>query len=161
MLKGSILFILLATSSPVFDQGVRPQAADSSIYPRLVHAEVPSYPPVPWTVRFGGTLEIEVTITNGIVVDAHVLNGTLESEKGSSKVFTQAETEKLLPYLEYPSLKNVKTWEFMSQVNTNIVVTYIYGIEGEETLTPENPKVELELPYKVKIIARPCKPTSS
>jgi hypothetical protein len=39
------------------------------------------------------------------------------------------------------------------------VVTYTFQIEGQETSAPENPRVELDLPLFVKVIARPFKPT--
>ena len=64
-------------------------------------------------------------------------------------------------YLSDPSLANLKTWQFESEDRATFLVTYIYEIEGEETALPENPKVELDLPRLVKVIARPFKPTCS
>jgi hypothetical protein len=41
------------------------------------------------------------------------------------------------------------------------VVTFVYKLEGEETLMPENAKVELDLPLMVKVTAKPFRPTHS
>lgn len=100
------------------------------------------YPPLARTAHISGTVEIQVTVEKGAVVDAQV--------KSSSS-----------PFLSTPAVANVKTWQFQSEDRTSFPVTYVYQIEGKETSLPENPKVELDLPRLVRVTARPFKPSCS
>lgn len=141
MLTRLLVFLLFAGSA--FGQSaVGTPLADAAHYPKLIHAELPLYPPIPWTAHISGTVEIQVTVEKGAVVDAQ-----LKSDSS--------------PYLSNPSLANVKSWQFQSEDRTAFLVTYVYKIEGKETKLPENPKIELDLPRFVTVTARPFKPSCS
>lgn len=116
--------------------------SEAEHYSNLIRADLPLYPPVARAAHVNGTVEIQVTVERGAVVDAQV--------KSSSS-----------PLLSTPTVANVKTWQFQSEDRTTFSVTYVYQIEGEQTPLPENPRVELDLPRLVKITARPFKPTCS
>jgi TonB family protein len=134
----AILFLI----SPVCAQSVPSTTSDPSHYPRLIRAELPLYPPLAWTAHVTGTIQVEITVQSGKVVDAQVKSSTTRN-----------------PQLAMRTLENAKTWEFEPQGNATFLVTYTYAIEGEQTPLPENPRVELDLPHSVKIIAKPFKPT--
>lgn len=116
--------------------------SDATHYPKLVHAELPLYPAVAWAAHISGTVEIQVTVEGGVVVEAQL------KSNGS-------------PYLSNPSLANVKSWQFQVEDRATFLVTYMYRIQGPETKLPENPKIELDLPRVVKVSARPFKPSCS
>ena len=131
----------------------------SSRYPLLLRSEVPFYPPVAESLLFGGTVEIDVVVEDGIVKDAKVKFEAIEIPSGEgwqSKV--KGEGNGFMRYLTTPSLENLKTWRFDPLAKGRFTVTFIYKIEGEETLFPENHKIELDLPLTIKITARPLKP---
>lgn len=128
-------------------------------YPRLVQAHVPFYPGIAEALQFGGRVEIDVTVEDGIITETKVKSETIEPPNGREKEF-QSNT-KLLQFLTVPSLENLKTWRFVQGENGRFTVTFIYKIEGEETLYPENHKIELDLPLTVKITAKPSKPQKS
>jgi hypothetical protein len=130
-------------------------------FPRLVYAEVPFYPPVAWGMRFGGVVEIQIKVENGAIYEAQVKEASMEPQLGSKDRYSKAAVDKLLPYLTAPSLSNIKTWRFAPYEQGGIfVVTFIYQLEGDETIELETPKIELALPI-IRVIARPFKPTSS
>jgi hypothetical protein len=79
------LFILIVPS--VFGQAEIQPVVDT-YYPRLIHADVPFYPPVPATMRFGGTIKIQVTVKEGHVVNTKVLHGTIEQYSKQKNVYT-------------------------------------------------------------------------
>jgi hypothetical protein len=108
-----------------------------------------------------GTVEIEVTVRDGAIVDAQVRRGTVESQAPRDKIAVSRNQAKFLPFLSVPSLTNVKTWQFEPGTPTTFVVSYIYRIEGEETVVPENPTIELDLPRVVKVTVKPVKPSCS
>jgi hypothetical protein len=115
---------------------------DKAHYPLLTYAEMPLYPRVPLTARISGTVTIQVIVKHGVVTDAQV--------KSSSS-----------PFLSNPSIANVRTWRFERTANATFIVRYDYQIKGEETAHLENPKIELELPHLVTVIAKPLKPSCS
>jgi hypothetical protein len=155
-----LISLVLLFVPPVFGQSEGRSAVENQ-YPRLIHADVPLYPAVPATARYGGTVKIQVTVNNGRVVNAEVLSGTVEPLAESGKVFSEAEKTKLLPYLSGPSLENVNSWRFLQEEPATFAVTYVYRMEGEETSTPENPKVELNLPHFIRITIKPSRPTKN
>jgi hypothetical protein len=110
--------------------------------PQVIQAQLPLYPGAALTAHLSGTVEIRVTVENGSVTDAQVESSTVKNQ-----------------VLPLRSLENVKTWKFRTEDKATFLVKYIYVIEGDETLLPESPKVELDLPSVVKITARPLKPT--
>lgn len=141
MLNRLLVFLLFAGSA--FGQSaVKTPLSSAAHYPKLTHADLPLYPAIAWTAHISGTVEIQVTVERGAVVDAQL------KSNGS-------------PYLSNPSLENVKSWQFQSEDRATFLVTYVYKIEGKETKLPENPKIELDLPSVVRVTARPFKPSCS
>jgi len=128
-------------------------------YPILLQASLPFYPPVAHGLRFGGTIEIDVTVEDGIVKDAKVKSEIIEPPSGKEKEFQS--NAKLLQFLTVPSLENLKTWRFKKEDSGHFVVTFIYKMEGDETLYPVNDKIEMDLPFIFKITARPLMPEQS
>ncbi|MEJ2144811.1 MAG: energy transducer TonB, partial [Acidobacteriota bacterium] len=135
LFAGPIAFIQFAVSSEA------PCSAGAR-YPELLRGEIPLYPPIARSAHITGTVVIEVTVERGSVTGARL---TSESN----------------PYLANPSLANVKAWQFQPEDRTTFLVEYVYQIRGEETLLPENPRVELDLPCRVKVTASPFKPTET
>lgn len=138
----TLIVIFLLAASAFGQSAPQAPASEATHYPNLVHAELPLYPPVARTAHISGTVEIQVTIEKGAVIDAQV-------KSGSS------------PYLSNPSLANVKTWQFQPEDRASFVVKYVYRIEGDQTPLPENPKVQLDLPRLVMVTAKPFKPGCS
>jgi hypothetical protein len=122
---------------------------------------MPFYPAAAWTAHFGGSVEIEITVDQGVVVDARVKHGKIEAAAPGETEAMRGNEPTLLPYLAVPSVENVKTWRFQPEARTTFLVTYVYKIEGTETLQPENPRVELDLPRFVRVTTRPFKPTTT
>jgi TonB-like protein len=127
-------------SGPAQKSGGKSQAMIR--YPRLLHAELPLYPPIAWTAKITGTVEAEVTVKNGVVTNIDV--------KSSVSLA-----------LTNPTIRNIRTWQFGPQDSATFRVKYVYEIKGKETLEPETPRVELELPRLVRFTAKPFKPTCS
>lgn len=154
----ALIFLLTA-----FGQNVQqPISAAGAHYPRLLHAELPLYPPLARSAHISGKVEIEVIVEKGSVVDAHVKSAEIQiADPENRTVYDSQAKAAASRYLSDPSLANIKSWQFDSGELSTFLVTYVYKIEGEETPLPENPKVELDLPYFVKVTARPFKPTCS
>ena len=161
MLAWSLILILCS----VCQLGARQQAnpADDLPYPSVIRAEVPLYPPAAWSAHLAGNVEIEVTVRDGAVVDAQVKRGTVESEVPRDKPIVRQNQETYLPYLSVPSLRNIKSWRFDPEAvgRTTFTVIYVYKIEGAETVVPENPRIELDLPRVVRVTVKPVKPSHS
>lgn len=138
----TLIAVFLLAASAFGQSTAQAPASEATHYPNLVHAELPLYPPVARTAHISGTVEIQVTVEKGAVVDAQVKSGTS-------------------PLLSNPSLANVKTWQFQPEEHANFLVKYVYRIEGEQTPLPENPKVQLDLPRFVTVTAKPFKPGCS
>jgi hypothetical protein len=135
-------------------------SAEPTHYPNLIRAELPLYPPLPWTAHISGTIKILITVDKGSVVDAQVKSFQIQiTDPQNHAVYDSRAKTNASRYLSDPSLANLKTWQFRAEDRATFLVTYVYEIEGEETALPENPKVELDLPRLVKVTARPFKPT--
>jgi outer membrane biosynthesis protein TonB len=109
--------------------------------PRLRAAALPRYPAIAETAHITGKIVVQVTVKNGRVVKAEVQSGK--------------------PYLNQPTVANLKTWLFDTRVNTIFSVTYTYEISGSETTELTNAKVEMLPSLDVTVTARPVKPTCS
>jgi len=125
----------------------RAQALDlekgvSRSVPLLVRAEIPLYPPVALAARLSGTVRIKVQVSKGAVVSTET-----DSSSSAHTVLVSA------------AQKNVKTWQFAPDANGPFELTYIYQLETHEADLPENPRVEIQLPF-VKITGRPVKRTT-
>jgi hypothetical protein len=158
----TLMSVLLLAAFGIGQNAQQPTAFEGTHYPRLVHAEIPLYPSLARTAHISGKVEIEATIEKGSVVDAHVKSAEIQvADPQNHAVYDSKARATASRYLSDPSLANLKTWQFESEDRSTFLVTYIYEIEGEQTLLPENPKVELDLPHLVKVTARPFKPTCS
>jgi hypothetical protein len=155
---GALGVILLAAT--VWSQSVQNQiAAEEAHYPSLIRAELPLYPPIARTAHITGTVEIQVVVEKGVVVDAQVKSNDIQIADPANRItYDDRAKSKASPFLSVPSLANVKTWQFLSEDRTTFLVRYIYGIEGKTTPLPETPTIEINLPV-VKVTARPFKPT--
>ncbi len=86
------------TSIPLKDQPIH--------YPRLLHADIPFYPPVAWSGHFGGKVEIEVHLEDGMVKRSGIRYvSILPMGNSRKKEFTAAEREKMQSYLTSPAPK--------------------------------------------------------
>jgi Gram-negative bacterial TonB protein C-terminal len=104
--------------------------------PRLVHADVPMYPLNARISHIIGTVQVQVTIKEGSVVDTTVKSGQ--------------------PLLAKVTTDNIKSWRFESDVNETFTTKFIYEIEDVRTGPAHNtnPTIEMHLPIFVKIKAR-------
>ncbi len=110
--------------------------------PVVMHADLPLYPPIARAARISGTVQVQVTVKDGAVVNTEVKS-------------------RANPLLVVPTLANLKTWQFWPKTDAAFLVTYIYTVEKKESDTVENPRIEMQLPNLVKITTRPVKPTVS
>lgn len=157
-----LIAVLLLAGSALGQTSVNRSTAQTAHYPKLVRGDIPLYPPIALTAHITGTVEVEVTVEKGSVLDAQVRSVQIQIIGPDNPPKNDLRTKLAVsPYLSNPTLANIKTWQFRPEDRTTFVVKYVYQIEGEETLLPENPKVELELPHLVKVTARPFKPTCS
>lgn len=102
---------------------------------RLEHADVPMYPQLARTARIFGTVQVHVTVKDGKVVNTKIKSGP--------------------PILATATVENILTWRFHPLVNAEFTTRFIYQIETKESLDPQNPKVELQLPMLAIITAVP------
>jgi hypothetical protein len=107
-------------------------------YPLVVRADVPQYPPLARMAKITGKIEAEFTVKNGEVVNAEAKSGH--------------------PLLVKATTDNIKTWRFSSKVSGMFATTFDYQVEGSETATMQNPKIEMRLPAFVRITATPTRP---
>lgn len=141
---------------------VEVKATEPAHYPTLIGGELPLYPPVARSAHISGTVDIEVAVEQGAVVNAKVKSVDIRiADPARRAVYDEEATLKAGHSLSKPSLANVRTWRFQSESRTLFVVRYIYRIEGDPTRLPENPRIELDLPRVVTVIARPFKPGCS
>jgi len=156
-----ITVLVLAVSAAGQGTGNAP-TAETTHYPNLIHAEMPLYPPAARAAHISGTIEVQVTVENGLVSDAQVKSADIQvTDPEHRTVYDAAARSRVAPMLANPSLANVKTWQFQPEGRATFTVTYVYQLESDRKPLPENenPKIELDLPRLVKITARPFKPT--
>ena len=160
MFYSRILGLIFLSATTIWGQASqRPSATQQTHYPQLLSADIPLYPPLARTAHISGTVEIQVVVEKGTVINAQVKSVVLASWNGPE--LTHDGKKKVGRYLSDPSLANLKTWKFQTEDRAEFLVTYAYRIEGEETNLPENAKVELDLPILVRITVKPFKPTCS
>lgn len=102
---------------------------------RVEHADIPFYPNLARTARISGVVQVEITVIEGKVASTKVKSGP--------------------PILASATVENILTWRFFPLVNGIITTKFIYQLETTELLDPQNPRVELQLPFFVKITAVP------
>lgn len=101
---------------------------------RVLHAAVPMYPALARVARVSGMVEISVTVKGGLVVGTDVISGR-------QALLTRAAAD------------NIKSWVFPEWVNTVFTTKFDYRLENKKHLDPQNPRVELQLPFFVRITA--------
>ena len=158
MNKFTIIMFLIVGEMFAYSQDIK--NADTIQYPILLSAEMPLYPPIARGAHLSGVVKIYVSVEDGVVKHAELVHGEVMM-RNSKKELSKTVENKLLVHIANPSLKNVETWEFVPEYKGGFTVTFIYEIEGEETIFPENPKVEMELPFVVKVKIKPVKPTQT
>jgi hypothetical protein len=158
-----LLIVVLILAGSAGAQGTaQVPATEAAHYPRLIRGDIPLYPPVARSAHISGTVEIQVTVEQGAVAKAEVKSVDIRiADPASRAVYDEEAKTKVGQYLSNPSLANVKTWQFQSEDRMTFLVRYIYRIEGDPTPLPENPRIELDLPRVVTVIARPFKPGCS
>lgn len=102
---------------------------------RLLHADVPMYPQMARVARVSGSVEVRVTISGGLVTSTEVRSGAA--------------------VLAHATEDNIKSWRFGESVNTKLTAKFIYELDRRKPSYGQNPRVELELPFKVIIISAP------
>lgn len=161
-MSARILVAVLLAASVLGQSPADTPPPEERHYPNLIGAELPLYPPIAWTAHISGTVEIQVTVEKGSVVDAQVKSVKIQIADPENRAVYDARAKlRVSPLLSNPSLANLKTWQFQSEGRTTFLVKYVYRIEGGETPLPENPKVELDLPRLVRVTVRPFKPTKT
>lgn len=128
---------MVAILSIALIQTAAAQKPQSDRHPdlRVEHAEVPMYPQLARTARIFGTVEVQVTVKEGNVTKTEVKSGQ--------------------PVLAQAAVANIQSWRFYPLVNATFTTKFIYKLEENEPLDPQNSKVELQLPLLAKITAVP------
>ena len=147
MIRRILCGLLICAPLSLFAQG-----SHSNTPPRLVAADLPRYPPIAEAAHITGWLKIQVTVEKGRVIGTKVL-GAETKARGQDSVSTIG-----APWLVSPTLENLKSWRFSSDVNGAFVVKFTYSFAGTETDQPTNPTVEVLPSLDVNVIARPVKP---
>ena len=97
-------------------------------------AEVPTYPGLGLAAGMTGTVRVQVTVRKGTV------SGTIVLASTGFAAFVPS------------TLANIKTWEFEDAIDTTFVTTFTYEMTDMVTEELQNPRVELDLPYHVRLI---------
>jgi hypothetical protein len=103
-------------------------------------ADVPLYPAIAKTARLSGIVRIHVVVKNGAIAKTQV------DSKANSVLVAAAQ-------------QNLKTWQFAQSAEGSFEVAYVYELRKEQSSSPENPHIEMDLPHLVKIVARSSKPS--
>lgn len=140
---------------PIVFLAITARAQTTGRYPALIHADLPFYPPIARAVHISGTVEIGIVVEKGAVVNAQVKSVVIVSHNGPP--LTEEGKKKVGLYLSNPALANIKSWQFDSEERATFDVKYVYQIESEQTDSPEDLNVEVNLPF-VKVTVPPLKP---
>jgi TonB family protein len=137
MIRNLLPTLMIVVVSSALAQTNSPQKsqAEPQRDMRLEHADVPMYPQLARTARIVGTVEVQVTVKDGKVVNTEVKSGP--------KVLAQATVE------------NIQSWRFYPLVNVTFTTKFVYQLETKLPLDPQNPRVELQLPLLARITAVP------
>lgn len=135
MIRKLLLIIMIAVTGLGQTATTQKPTAEQRRDLRLEHADVPMYPQLARTARIFGTVEMQVTVKDGKVVNTKVKSGP--------------------PVLVQATVENIQSWRFYPLVNATFTTKFVYQLETKETLDPQNPRVELQLPLLAKITAVP------
>jgi len=139
--KIAVTFVLLCIAMTGFAQSNTSNAAEQLAsegnsgyqeHPNLMvlHADVPTYPPLARQVNIPGTVEAVVTVNDGSVEEVHVSRGP--------GILANAATE------------SIKSWRFNHYVNARFTTRFVYRLTRRGEINP-NGKVMLQLPLLVEI----------
>lgn len=135
-MKAMLVMLILAWLSATTAYAQESLARRSAI---VQHAEVPQYPSLAVAGRLSGVVHLHVTVEGGAVTKA-------ESDSPSQVLI-----------LVNAAAENVKTWRFAADTKGTFDVTYYFELRKDEGVVPENPRVEMQLPLLVKLVARPVR----
>jgi TonB family protein len=96
------------------------------------HAEVPQYPAMARNVGIAGDVVMKVIVTRGAVTEVHVISGDR--------------------MLSDESVRNVKTWQFSPETTIAFSTTVSYELENRRAGETTTPRVELQLPERVRVV---------
>jgi hypothetical protein len=68
----TLITVFLLTTLGICQSAQQPIPSEGTHYPRLLHAELPLYPPLTSALRISGKVEIDAIVEKGSVVDAQV-----------------------------------------------------------------------------------------
>jgi TonB family protein len=108
-----------------------PGGRSTSAVPVVRRAEVPQYPEMAWNVGIAGDVVIDVEVSGGQVSKAEVISGDR--------------------MLGGEAVRNVKTWQFATDVSTTFTTTFSFNVETRNTGESTSPRIELDLPRRVRI----------
>jgi hypothetical protein len=137
-MKALVLAILASIVSAVGAYAQQSLAHHSAI---VLHAEVPQYPSLAIAGHLSGTVHLHVMVEDGAVEKA------------------ESDSESQLLILIKAATENVKTWRFAPGTKGTFDVLYTFELRKDEGVVPENPRIEMQLPTFVKLVARPVRPT--
>lgn len=103
--------------------------------PRVLHIDVPRYPPLARAARVEGSVVVSFAVKGGEVQNAEAKSGH--------------------PLLVTATIENVKSWRFSQDVNGTFTTTFEYRIKGHPTSIRQNPKIEMHLPVFVRVTETP------
>lgn len=125
-----LLTILVSTASLV--------AENLDVRTIVTAGELPLYPPTAIAARLEGTVVLAVRVVKGVVQQA-------EPTVHANALLASA------------ARRNVFSWRFGPEVSGTVNVRFVYELEKEEVMQPENPEILLRLPESVRIVAKPVK----
>jgi TonB family protein len=134
--RTTILLLFLTTTVAASSQS----AADI----RVKHMIVPAYPRLAWFAQLQGTVNVDIEVgADGKVRSARAT--------GAHNLLDQAAEE------------NVRNWLFAPSGSvgasaTKLTVKYVYKLEGKKQHELSAPKITLDLPDAITIVAAPPEP---
>ncbi len=140
-MKMWLLFLLLSLAACTAASQAQVSPAPSSVVNGsflVTHADVPLYPALARAARLSGTVHVLVSVKDGAVVSA-------DAQSSAAQILVNSARE------------NAKTWRFAPDSSGTIQVTYVYELEKDELVVPENPRIEMQLPSLVRITAKPVR----
>jgi TonB family protein len=105
----------------------------SSPTPSVERADVPRYPSLARNAGIAGVVTVEFTVTAGEVTSA-------EAKSGDRMLSSEA-------------VANVRTWRFATATNGTLTTTFTYELEQRQSGSSELPRITLELPARVHVVA--------
>ncbi len=125
--------VLLATIGGKTPEGPVLSKSRKDAEPEVLRSETPRYPPMAQAAGIEGAVYVKVSVRNGEVARA-------ESQVGDRM-------------LAHEAAENVRTWRFAPSTNAEISTVFHYRLERRRTGERASPRIELNLPYSVRITA--------